>query len=211
VCIGGACTAFLPTVAGDLPEGTGLFVQALAAPAGALTLVYYDHSQGDLKLATRQGASFTVTLLDGGSPATDVGQFCTARLAADGTIDVAYVDADQDRLLFTQVAAGAAGPVEVIDDGLRDDGPHPVGGGATLHLDGTTVRVLYQDQQLADLLVATRGQGWTHQALEEGTVGYGWWPHVVLDRAKLYLTEFTYDRARGNQVGALAVVPLVFP
>jgi hypothetical protein len=172
---------------------------------GNLRIVYYDHSQGDLKLATAGAGGFAVMLVDGGDPSTDVGQFAAPALGPDGVLHVAYQDAIADSLLYTTVAAGVAAAPEVIDDGLRDDGPHPVGAGAALMLEGAQVRVVYQDQLLSDLLEARRAGGWSHQPLDAGPAGYGWWPHLVADGNKLYLTQFVYDRSNGTPVGTLHI------
>jgi MYXO-CTERM domain-containing protein len=198
-CIGGKCTAFLGKVkAADLPEGIGLFTQALKVN-GALTLIYYDRAQGDLKMATRKAdGSFAVTLLDGNNPSTDVGQFCTAQVASDGTILVAYVDAIEDRLLYTTVTGGMPEKSpELIDDGIRDDGKHPVGAGAAMVLVGNSPRVVYQDQAVSDLLSATRGSMWTHQPLDTGVAGFGWWPRLAQDGGNIWLGQFVYDRENG--------------
>jgi hypothetical protein len=196
-CIQGTCTAFLAAPkAPDWVEGIGLFTRALRV-GGVLELLYYDRAQGDLKLATRQAdGSFQTLFVDGNDPSTDVGQFCTMVAADDGTLHIAYQDAIADRLLYKTVSGGAAMPTpEVIDDGVRPDGIHPVGEGVAIVLDGGNPRVVYQDLQLADLLEATRAGNWSHEALQEGPAGYGWYPHLVPDGDKVWLTQFVYDRA----------------
>ena len=214
-CIAAACTPYLgPVGAPDLPEGTGLFATLLRLPTGR-AVVYYDRELGDLKLAL-EGApgSFTKSFIDGDDPLTDVGQFASPMVSADGTIHVAYVDAIGDRLLYKAVKGGMAGmSPEVIDDGMRMDGIHPVGAGASLWTDGAAVRVVYQDQQTADLWQAARGGGgWGMPApLHAGPAGYGFYPHLVSDGGNLYLTEFVYDRAAqasGMNLGTLAVEKL---
>jgi hypothetical protein len=207
-CIGAKCTAVLATVkAPDLPEGTGLFTQAVRVNS-ALTLIYYNHSQGDLDMAVRSpDGSFTVTLLDGNDPSTDVGQFCTAQTASDGSVHVAYVDAVGDRLLYQRVAAFVPETTpEVIDDGMRTDAKHPVGAGASLVMQGTDPRVVYQDQATADLLEAQRGSMWSHMDLSTGIPGYGWWPHLALDGGTIWLSQFVYDRENSQPpVGNLQI------
>jgi hypothetical protein len=201
-CIMGACTnALVAPKAPDLVEGTGLFVNARRDASDQLLLVYYDRMQGDLKLATQSGGSWTPSFLDGNDPTTDVGQFATAALAADGTLHVAYVDAVNDQLLYKQVPAGGTPPMtpEVVDDGMRPDGPHSVGAGANLVLDASgTPRVVYQDQHASDLELAQRSGAWMHQDLMTGIPGYGFYPHQVIADGKLYLTEFVYDRQNGK-------------
>ncbi len=210
-CLTGVCTTVLAPTTGDLPEGTGLFTQLRRTSSG-LTLVYYDREQGDLKMATQAGAAFTVATLDGGDPSTDRGQFCSAEYGSDGTLHVAYVDAIADQLLYLGVTSASPSPQpEVVDDGMRDDGPHSVGAGAALHLAGSTVEVVYQDQVLSDLLIAKRASGWSHNPLDSGLVGYGWWPHLVDDGAQTFITQFVYDRSAGQPVGSFVIAPLVSP
>jgi hypothetical protein len=197
VCIATKCTEILvPPKAIDLTEGTGLFTQAVRT-AGGLMLVYYDRNQGDLKLASQQsGGGFKITVIDGNDPNTDVGQFPAAAVADGGTLHVAYVDAINDRLLYKTVTAGApAMTADVIDDGMRTDGPRPVGSGAALILEGGSPRVVYQDQQRSDLMDARKGAMWTRNAIKQGAPGYGWWPHLVSDGGRTYLGQLIYDRA----------------
>ncbi|HEX6838571.1 MAG TPA: hypothetical protein VF334_18465, partial [Polyangia bacterium] len=209
-CIMGTCTNVLqPQKAPDLYEGIGLFVNARRNSAGQLVLVYYDREQGDLKMATGAAGAWQVAFIDGNDPTTDVGQFATAELAADDSLHVAYVDAINDRLLYKHVAGGAVPmTADVIDDGTRADGPHSVGAGANLALDvNGSPRVVYQDQNTADLEVATTPGAWSHMDLETGIGGYGFYPHQLFEGGKLYFTEFVYDRSNGPGVpfGSLRV------
>src|SRR5262249_34522853 len=76
VCIQGMCTNALAATITELPEGTGLFAQLRRFRSGLLAIVYHDRTQGDLKLALeRPDHSFVISLIDGGDPKTDVGQF----------------------------------------------------------------------------------------------------------------------------------------
>jgi hypothetical protein len=209
-CINQTCTDVLqPQKAPDLVEGVGLFVQARRNSAGQLVLVYYDREEGDLKMAVGSPGAWQVSFIDGNDPATDVGQFASAQLAADDSVHVAYVDAISDRLLYKHVAGGAAPmTADVVDDGTRSDGPHSVGAGANLALDvNGNPRIVYQDQQLADLEVATNTGAWSHMDLETGLAGFGFYPHQLFVDGKLYMTEFVYDRQNGPGVplGSLRV------
>ncbi len=200
-CINQTCTdALQAPTAPDLVEGTGLFVQARRNSAGQLVLVYYDHEQGDLKMAVGSPGAWQVSFIDGNDPTTDVGQFATAALGSDDSVHVAYVDAISDRLLYKHVAGGAVPmTADLVDDGTRDDGPHSVGAGANLALDQSgSPRIVYQDQQNADLDVATNPGAWTHMGLETGLAGFGFYPHQLYAGGKLYMTEFVYDRENGS-------------
>jgi hypothetical protein len=211
-CIQGTCTAFLgPRKGDDLVEGIGLFTRALRGKDGSLSLVYYDSAQGNLKLAVQGPNAFSFSFIDGNDPSTDVGQHCTAAMDDSGTLHVAYVDAIKDQLLYKTVTGGMASmTAQVIDDGMRDDGQHPVGAGAAITATGGSPRVVYQDQQLSDLLIASKsGSNWSHQSLDAGMAGYGFYPRLASDNGKVWLTQFVYDRENANPpLGTLQISTL---
>jgi hypothetical protein len=193
----GTCTDALQAPgAVDLVEGIGLFVNARRDSQDNLVLVYYDHEEGDLKMATGSPGAWQVSFIDGNDPTTDVGQFATVALGSDDSVHVAYVDAINDQLLYKHVAGGSVPAMpDVVDDGMRADGPHSVGAGANLALDMSgNPRVVYQDQNLADLEVATNSGAWAHMDLETGIPGFGFYPHQLYAGGKLWFTEFVYDR-----------------
>jgi len=210
-CITGTCTKFLAAPkALDLVEGIGLFTRALHVN-GNLALVYYDRQQGDLKLAVQSGGAFGVSFVDGNDPSTDVGQNLAATVDDSSTIHIAYQDAIHDRLLYKTVQGTTPTMTpEVIDDGRRDDGPHPVGAGAAIVATGGAPRVVYQDQKVSDLLIASRsGSTWSHQSLSTGLAGYGFYPRLAVDGAKVWLTQFVYDRENANPpLGTLQISTL---
>src|SRR5579883_1125404 len=215
-CIAAACVTFLPAVkAPDLVEGIGLFASLKRLSTGKRAVVYYDREHPSLKLALENATGgFAVSFVDGNDPTKDVGQFATVAVAADDTLHVAYVDAVADSLLYKPVKGGVAPmTAEVIDDGMRADGPHPVGSGSAIWLAGSAVRAVYQDQRTAQLWQAVRASNgtWSTAALLMGTAGYGFYPSIVSDGGKSYLVHFAYDRAAqtaGMPLGALHVAPL---
>jgi MYXO-CTERM domain-containing protein len=210
-CLMGTCVTPEAAPDGDLPEGIGLFTNLFRQPSG-LVLVYHDRSQGDLKMASQSGGSYSVSLLDGGDPATDRGQFCSAEYGPDGTLHIAYVDAIADQLLYMGVSSASPTPApEVVDNGLRPDGPHSVGAGASLYVDGSAPEIVYQDQVTSDLLIARGGGPWAWVPLREGLPGYGWWPHLVSDGKQVWMSHFVYDRAAGNPIGNFVLEPLAAP
>jgi hypothetical protein len=201
-CIMATCTAMLPTPgAVDLVEGTGLFAQALRDKSGALELVFYDHDQGALMLATQSGGAWKTTILDGGTSGADVGQFASAAVADDGSIHVAYVDAVAHALRYQHVAGGAPQAMpDVVDDGTRaGDNPHDVGAGANLVLDNGAPRIVYQDQTTADLELATGAPMWKHSDVQTGIAGYGFYPKQITVKGQRWLMQFVYDRQNGPQ------------
>jgi hypothetical protein len=201
-CVAGQCTAFLAPGKPDLPDGIGLFTQARRAPSGGgLVLVYHDRTQGDLKLASEQaaGGALATAILDGGSTETDVGQHVAAGFGSDGTLHVAYMDAIGDRLLYRTVSGSTTGPVEVVDDGVRDDGRHPVGAAASLLVDASGPRVVYQDQREADLWQARRSEsGWERRAISADLGGHGFFARLASDGKSTWLAQFVYDRQYGG-------------
>jgi MYXO-CTERM domain-containing protein len=201
-CVAGTCTKFLAPGKPDLPDGTGLFTQARRPPTGGgLVLVYHDRMQGDLKMASEQaaGGALAVSILDGGMTSTDVGQHASAAFGSDGTLHVAYSDAIGDRLLYRSVSGGTPGMVEVVDDGVREDGVHPVGAAASLLVDANGPRVVYQDQREADLWQAQRtGGGWDRRAVSADLGGHGFYARLVSDGKTTWLAQFVYDRQNGG-------------
>ncbi len=172
-CVAGACRANVadPTSAA-LPEGTGLFVNLVTLPSGALAAVYYDRARSALVAQVESAAGtsqFTEFVLDGGDDA-DRGLWASAAVGANGTIHVVYQDGRTDQVFYTTLAS-APGPIELVDDGLRaPDRPHNVGAGAAVFVSGTTPAVIYQDGFSSDLVKATRSTSgtWSHADFATG-------------------------------------------
>lgn len=195
-CIAGACVAAFPepTVA-DLATGTGLFVDLVVLPSGALAAVYYDRNARELRIAVENGPganAFTETTLDGGGT-LDRGMWAAAVADGGGTVHVAYQDALGDQVFYTTFANGAAGTPELVDDGQRQgDRTHNVGAGAAIFLSNGAPSIAYQDGTTADVYLASRGAGtWTTQGISvsplldgfsiAATTGHGQ-PYLAWDR-----------------------------
>ena len=195
----------------DLVEGTGLFVQARRNSQGQLVLVYYDHAQGDLKMAVgapgawqrlvhRRQRSQRPTSASSPPSRSRPTTACTSPTSTPSTIG----------LLYKHVAGGAAPPRPTsIDDGTRADGPHSVGGGANLALDGNgNPRVVYQDQQLSDLEVATSGGSWAHQDSRAGIARLRLLPAPALRRRQALPHRVRLrppERPRARSLGSFQV------
>ena len=39
---------------------------------------------------------------------------------------------------------------------------------------------------------------WTHQPLDTGVAGFGWWPRLAQDGGNIWLGQFVYDRENGQ-------------
>jgi hypothetical protein len=197
-CVGGACVAIVkPPAVEDLPEGPGLFASAGRLPSGDPVIAFYDRTAGDLKLATFSAGTWSL-LPVAVDTQTDMGQWASLIVGGDGVVRIAFQDALADSLRYVEVNGTEVGDVETIDDGQRDDRPHPVGAGAALFFDGSaTLSVVYQDAATNDLLLAQRGSsGWTHDDFLTGEIGYGFYNAAVVDGSTTWVATFGYDRAK---------------
>jgi hypothetical protein len=156
-----------------LPGGLGLFVDSARNPTNqAPVVVYYDRTNGDLKLAKfnpGSGQFATPVILDG-TNGVDAGWSPSVQVDASGVAHVVYVGATGDNLMYTTDAMNA--PKDIIDDGYRivgqtvDGLPKPefhfVGDDATIVLPaGAAPMVAYQDATTQQLLIAQRQQDGT--------------------------------------------------
>lgn len=197
-CVGGACVAVRKASAiFDIAEGPGLWPQPVVS-GGKVAVVYYhrfaDH--GELKLALENGAMWTVSKIDG-DVMRDRGMWPSVAVATDGTLHVAYQDAQKDDLYYVTVKPGSpAGTPELVDDGERmGDRPHAVGASAAIFLDGAQPKILYQDQHTVDLRSAKRGTDgmWTKTDLEKGDSGFGFYTSVAVDAGKAWYSDFVFE------------------
>ena len=164
-----------------LPEGLGLFIDSARMPNQAPVVVYYDRSNGDLKVSkfnAQTGMFNAATVLDGSTD--DAGWSPSVAVDAQGVVHVAYVGSTNDDLKYITDAVGAM--PKVVDDGYRivgtsvDGLPKPefhfVGDDASLVLaNGTTPMIAYQDATTQELLLATRGADgtWTRTSIAGAT------------------------------------------
>ncbi|MFX8612597.1 hypothetical protein ABTM13_19185, partial [Acinetobacter baumannii] len=74
------------------------------------------------------------------------------------------------------------------------DGRHPLGGAALL-VDGTTPRVVYQDEATVDLeSAAPSGAGWSQKEVAAGPAGAGFFARVIKVGTTVYAAHLVYDR-----------------
>ncbi len=198
-CIAGTCTpAIADPPSYDIPNGVGLWVSQVLLPDGRPAVVYYDRNGGDLYLAEQVNGTWEIDSLDAGE-GSDTGMWCDALVDGDGTVHVAYQDAVGDRLLYTSWSDGTAGPIEVIDDGVRagETRTHPVGASATLFIDaGGAIAVAYQDGALSDAVIARRTSGsWTRDDLLTGLLLDGFHISGVSKEGRSALASYQYDQS----------------
>jgi len=204
-CVGTTCKKALEAKAADTPQASGLWPNVIVVSGGPV-LVYHDRVEGKLKAASRSGATWKIGTASPASADT-LGAFCSAAVDASGGIHVSYQNATKLTLHYAQISAStlSATATEVIDDGIRTDGPHPVGADSAIRIDGANaVRVLYQDQRTTDLLAAKRAgaNSWTPNTatdanlgrlLKGGTRGSGFYSDLTVDGGQVYGSTFYYD------------------
>jgi hypothetical protein len=199
-----------PLPVGDLPAGVGLYAHLVSGPSGQLSLVYYDRTDGELRVATQDSSDkLVVATIDGGS-GTDKGQAVNGVYDSNSILHLAYRDVQAGSLLYRSIdTTGAPSPAETIDDGVRTDGLHQVGASASLLAEGDNVFVLYQDQGSSDLLLAQRPSagGWTTAPVLAGAVGAGFSSHLLSDASKHYYSTWTFDRSK-TPLGALVLAAM---
>ncbi len=182
----------------DLPNGTGLFASAGFLPDGRAVVAFYDHDQGDLRLATRESSGWQIADLDA-DPATDTGRFASLAVGSDATVHVAYQDYGAGALRYVTWSNGTVGATEVVDTGARDDAAHSVGSSAALFLDAQGIpTVVYQDAFDVDVLYATRQSDgtWTRSDLLTGSIGHGFFISAAQQGGSVWVTSHSYDRAK---------------
>lgn len=206
-----------------LPEGLGLFIDSARLPSQAPVVVYYDRSNGDLKLAkfNPQTGQFGAPRVLDGSGGVDAGWSPSVAVDAKGVVDVAYVGTSADDLKFVTDAPGAV--PTVIDDGYRIDGqtadgkPRPVfhfvGADAGLVLPpGGPAMVVYQDATTEELLLATQQPGgtWSHVTIAGADAGatsaypggYGFFAAGAVGKSQLVMSSWVIDLPASSDADA---------
>jgi hypothetical protein len=195
-----------------LPAGLGLFVDVARRPDQSPVLVYYDRGNGDLKLA-----SFNTTdnkfdpprVVDGGEPGGDAGWSPTVAIDVTGVVNIAYVSARQDDLVFISDVPDAK--PEVVDNGYRivgmtSDGlPKPefhfVGDDATMIIAGVGPTIVYQDATSHELLITQRASDniWRRATIagnEDPFVGaYGFYASSAVSGNSLVVSNWVVNLA----------------
>ena len=188
-CIMGTCTAiYSSTWVEDYPPGIGLFNSVALDSSHRPQVVYYDRDRGNLlgvsmTSATAWGSPF---IIDGETPTGadtgDRGMWASLVVTSNNTWHIGYVDAYNERVMYTTVTSGQAqAQPEVVDDGSGvgttefPDGHHIIGDSVDLEIDtlGNT-RIVYQDSTAGTLRLAVRGtSGWTASVLDmQNHTGY---------------------------------------
>ncbi len=210
-----------------LPEGLGLFIDSARLPNQAPVVAYYDRTSGELKMSKFDpsvGQFATPVVLEGGS-GNDAGWSPTVAVSADGTVNVAYVNAEHDDLKFITDKPGAV--AQIIDDGYRivgesvDGLPKPtydfVGDDASLVFPGggSGPMVAYQDSTTQELLLATQAAdgSWSHVSVAGATMpwpgAYGFFASDAVSGTNVMISTWVVDQPTGDnwvEVFARAIV-----
>jgi uncharacterized protein (TIGR03382 family) len=209
-----------------LPNGLGLFVDSARLGNQAPVVVYYDRSNGALKMSTFNPTQnrFDAPAVIGGGANEDAGWSPTIAVDAVGKIHVAYVGAARDDLEYLKVSTLAR--PEIVDDGYRivgqtgDGLPKPefhfVGDDASLvvTLNGQPV-ITYQDATSHELLVARRSSSgtWTRSTVagaEDPFVGaFGFFAASAATSSKLLISSWVLDPSIDEQWVEIFERPLV--
>jgi MYXO-CTERM domain-containing protein len=204
------------------PNASGTYVASAVGPKG-IGLVAYDRVHGNLVAFTKDTSKWTATILDGetgsrsGGTAKDTGDTGVgASLFIDGTgaYHVTYVDGISEQLRYVTFSNGKADAFDVVDDGNGldgkgfADGKHVVGDDSTVLVDGTTIRVFYQDATAGTLRMATgvAGSGgkrtWTRTVLDQTAKRFGgYFPQVVPGGGQIAHFWRQFDPSTVSMVG----------
>lgn len=210
-----------------LPGGLGLFVDSALDPMNqAPVVVYYDRTNGDLKLARfnpSSNAFGTPVILDG-SNGVDAGWSPSVQVDGSGVAHVTYVGATGDDLKYTTDATSA--PKETVDDGYRivgttvDGLPKPefhfVGDDANITIPaGGQPMITYQDATSHELLLATRKSDgtWQRESIAGNTDpwpgAYGFFAASVIADGNLVMSTWVIHQPENDNWVEVLTKPIV--
>src|SRR5262249_15768961 len=120
-------------------------------------------------------------------------------------------DSISGSLIYLQLS-GMTPTREVVDNGMRSDGPHPVGNDTSIILDADgNPRIVYQDGRAVVMQLAQRTgpNTWNRADLPASMAApnHGFFPRLARDGAMLWASDFFYDRT-ARPVGDLEVMRL---
>jgi hypothetical protein len=143
----------------DFTPGTGLFASLALTSTGSPVIAYYDRLNTRLRLARSNGSGgWNLDTIAAGTMANplDVGQHCSVAITPTGGIAVAYYDATNENLIYSEVSTATI-THEVVDNGLAPNNPRMVGADASLLFDDMGhPAIAYQDPTNIDLLYARK-------------------------------------------------------
>ena len=175
-----ACVAAWDTSKIDAyPDAVGDYITLAAEGQGGFGLVYYDRTNGDLRIAAKANGTWTTTLVDGESAqGGDSGIGASLFIDTVGDWHITYVNGYTEALQYVKVTGGkTVGTPEIVDNGLtvagtaNTDGQHLVGDDAHIVvLDSGEVHISYQDSTAGTLHYAVGAPGSTGHMWTVGAV-----------------------------------------
>jgi hypothetical protein len=154
------------------PDAIGDYITLAPDGQGGFGIAYYDRTNGDLRIASKSGGTWTTMLVDGESaPANGGDSGIGASLFIDtaGDWHLAYVNGYSEALQYVKVTKGTTvGTPEIVDNGLsvggtaNTDGQHLVGDDAHIVvLPSGEVHITYADSTVGTLHYAVGTPGST--------------------------------------------------
>jgi hypothetical protein len=192
-----------------LPEGVGLFLSSTRKFDGSPVLAYYDHPNGDLKLATfdaTAGTFGTPTVVDG-ADGSDVGWYPSVTVDPTDVVHLSYVDAGRDNLIYCNLAERLPA---IVDDGYRTEGQnsdgldvpvfHFVGDDSGIIATGSVLGIAYQDATSHELLFSyfDSAEGvWKRETVAGAETpfagAYGFYASAELDTDDVVISTYAID------------------
>lgn len=218
---GKAVCAKTRSTVGSYANVMGAAISVAASGSGDLGVVFYDRTKGNLRAASNKGGKWTTTPttapLDGwtgdvtkNAGTGDRGFGATLAIDPSGNWHVAYADGIKEWLLYKFVPGGdvsKAAPAVIVDDGTSadgspttafKDGQHVVGENAQIMVEGSNVKIAYQDSTAGTLRWA-KGAGGATAKFTRGVVkqdGFGgFWPRFLSSSEVL-----NFYRAKGTTI-----------
>ena len=220
------CEKDASTIPYVLEEGVGLFPSIKVHTDGKIYIAYYDRTpidsktyKGNLKLATIEGETVNIEILDGeanGSDTGDVGRFASLAFAPDGRMGIAYYDATLNQLKYIERFANEAPKIEVVYTGVTPGLKEFAGPDCSLAFDSNNIaHIAFQDATNHRLLFASRQDGdppWSpgnivtllspnDDALKNrfGEGGYGFFiSHLIKDNTS-YISSMKLGYKQGDE------------
>ncbi|MCX7944493.1 MAG: hypothetical protein N2746_08300 [Deltaproteobacteria bacterium] len=165
------CRKDAGTMAYVLEEGVGLFPSVKVHTDGKIYIAYYDRTpidserhRGNLKLATIEGETIQIEVLDGedgsGNDTGDVGRFASLEFSPDGRMGIAYYDATLNQLKYIERFANEQPKIEVVYSGVAPGIKEFAGPDCSLAFDSDNLaHIAFQDATNHRLLFASRQEG----------------------------------------------------
>ncbi len=214
-----------------LEEGVGLFPSIKVHTDGKIYIAYYDRApvdnetyRGNLKLATIEGETINIEILDGednsNNDTGDVGRFASLAFAPDGRMGIAYYDASLNQLKYLERMANEPPKIEVVYTGVTPGLKEFAGPDCFLGFDSSSLaQIAFQDATNHRLLFASRQETeptWspgnvitllspTDDALKNrfGEGGYGFFISAVIKDKTAYISSMKLGFKAGDE-GAIS-------